>query len=62
MPNRREIEIYRLEIVNPAGADLEFQQGGWGSVEGELLTADGKSYGLYEEEDEETGETLVAAS
>ena len=62
LPNRREIEIYRWEIVNPAGADLEFQQGGWGSVEGELLTADGKSYGLYEEEDEETGETLVAAS
>lgn len=61
LPNRREIQIYTLKIVNPAGVDLEFQEGGWGSVDGELLTADGKSYGLYEEEDEETGETLVAA-
>lgn len=61
LPNGREIEIYTLEIANPAGADLEFQEGGWGSAEGQLLTANGKSYGLDEYEDEETGETLVTA-
>jgi len=62
LPDDREIEIYTLEIVNPVGADLEFQGGGGGYISGELITADGESVGLDEEENEDTGEYRVKVS
>jgi len=62
LPNGRRIEIFTLDIVSPSGAELEFQGGGGGYISGELITADGKSVGLDEDEDDDTGEYRVKVS
>ena len=62
LPNRQAIDIYTLEIVSPKNSGLEYYSGGGGCIQGELITADGKSYGLDEQEDEETGESIVTVS
>ena len=55
LPDGREIEIYSLNVFSPLEVDLEYQDGGGGYINGELITADGNSVGLDEEENEDTG-------
>jgi len=55
LPDGREIEIYSLTVFSPSDVDLEYQDGGGGYINGELITADGKSVGLGEEGNEDTG-------
>lgn len=62
LPDGREIEIYSLNVVSPTEVDLEYQDGGGGYISGELITADGKSVELDEEEDDDTSEYRVRVS
>lgn len=62
LPDGREIEIYSLTVFSPLKVDLEWQGGGGGYISGELITADGKSVGLDEEENEDTGEYRITVS
>lgn len=62
LPDGREVEIYSLNVVSPTEVDLEYQDGGGGYISGELITADGKSVELDEEEDDDTGECRVRVS
>jgi hypothetical protein len=62
LPDGRSVEIYSLEVVSPSGVGLEYQGGGGGYCEGELITADGTATGLDEEADDDTGEYRVTVS
>lgn len=65
LPDGRKIEIYSLTVFSPMEVDLEdleYQGGGWGRISGELITADGNSVGLDEEEEDDTGEYRVKVS
>jgi len=59
LPDGREIKIYSLEIVSPSGVELEYQTGGGGWISAELITADGNSVELSQEDDENSGDVIV---
>lgn len=62
LPDGQLLEIHSVRITGPVDVELEYQDGRGGDISGELITADGKSVRLDEEEDDDTGEYRVKVS
>lgn len=62
LPDGQLVEIHSVRVTRPVDVELEYQDGRGGNISGELITADGESIDLNEEEDEDSGEYRVKVS